>query len=107
MGVANLATWLPGPAQPWPGHGKYALMARLTSILIHVFGLAVDVFLLIIPIPTVLRLKLSPRKKAGVLSIFLAGALAIVSGTVAMYYRVGVFRAERGLQNAVIAALCK
>ena len=75
MGAANLATWVPGPAQPWPGNGKHAMMVRLTSALVHVFSLVVDVLILLIPIPTVLGLKLSRRKKAGVLGIFLTGAL--------------------------------
>lgn len=45
------------------------------SLIVGVFGVASDLYLLIIPIPAVLLLQLPIRQKVGVLTVFLTGLL--------------------------------
>ena len=45
------------------------------SLMVGIFGVISDVYLLIIPIPAVLPLQLPTRQKVGVLTVFLTGLL--------------------------------
>lgn len=45
------------------------------SLIVGIFGVISDLYLLIIPIPAVLQLQLPTRQKVGVLTVFLTGLL--------------------------------
>ncbi|KAK3934388.1 hypothetical protein QBC46DRAFT_273902 [Diplogelasinospora grovesii] len=49
--------------------------------------IALNVYIFILPLPTVLNLHMAPGKKLGVLAIFLTGLLAVVASGVGFYYR--------------------
>ena len=67
---------------PWPGESlQEALLSRHAfvwaqfAIPIGVVGMLVDWYLLILPIPAIWNLQVSPSKKLGVLIIFMTGGL--------------------------------
>ena len=63
---ASWSQWVLGPEQP---------KVNNVSLPTGVFGVIMDVFLLILPIPAVLKLQMPKKKKIGVLSIFATGLL--------------------------------
>jgi hypothetical protein len=75
MGIAVLAICVPRPGKPWRSFEADAKTLRLTTLLTSIFSLVVDVLILLISIPLVLKLNLSWRRRAGVLAIFLTGLL--------------------------------
>jgi hypothetical protein len=54
--------------------GDPAGIIQIFSITLGVVNLVNDLYLLIIPLPAIVKLKLVPRKKIGVMLIFLTGA---------------------------------
>lgn len=52
-----------------------------------IFGAVTDLYVLAIPISSVLALRLQKKRKLGVLGIFLTGLLACICSAVAAYYR--------------------
>ncbi|KAF2827835.1 hypothetical protein CC86DRAFT_200759 [Ophiobolus disseminans] len=106
LAIEVLVVCVPLPGHPWRERGHYATSMRFSILLTTGFSLAVDILVLAMSIPIILKLNLSRKKKAGVLSIFLTGVLAIITGTVALYYRVVLFRSGGGLRKGIIALLC-
>lgn len=47
----------------------------LTGLIRGITNLALDVFLLILPIPVIMPLQLSVKKKIGILAVFMVGSL--------------------------------
>ncbi|KAI1424708.1 hypothetical protein F5Y12DRAFT_714946 [Xylaria sp. FL1777] len=80
-----------------------------------VFGLVIDLYIIIIPIWQISRLSLPPRRKAGILLIFLTGLLAIASSAGGVATREQVTLADPnfltspylfGLLEVSIALIC-
>ncbi|ORY01726.1 hypothetical protein BCR34DRAFT_90809 [Clohesyomyces aquaticus] len=61
-------------------------VVEIFSITQGVFNILSDIYLLLIPLPAVAKLRMSKRKKLRVYFIFLAGACACVMSTVALKY---------------------
>ncbi|CAD6576229.1 MAG: hypothetical protein ASARMPREDX12_007798 [Alectoria sarmentosa] len=55
-------------------------------------SVASDFYIFCLPIPVVWKLQLPPRKKVGVLSIFMTGLLACIASAFGLYYRVKLGR---------------
>ena len=67
----------PPPGKPWGTiiNSKNSESNVLISLIIGVVNAVVDLFILYIPIPVVVKLNLNRRKKAGVLAIFMTGLM--------------------------------
>ncbi|KAK4203385.1 hypothetical protein QBC40DRAFT_274690 [Triangularia verruculosa] len=49
--------------------------------------IVLNVYVFVLPLPVILKLQMPPRKKLGVLVIFLTGLIAVVCSAVGLYYR--------------------
>lgn len=83
--LASLIGGSPRPGQSWR-QSSNAIGIRL-SVPLAAWTLVSDVFILILPISGVLRLKLSPKRKLGLSMIFMTGIGACVCSSLSLYYR--------------------
>ncbi|KAK4205439.1 hypothetical protein QBC40DRAFT_162446 [Triangularia verruculosa] len=60
-----------------------------TTVSRNCLSLVVDLVIFVLPLPFVVKLKLSRRKKIGVSLVFLTGSFGIVAAVVSLYYQVG------------------
>lgn len=65
-------SWFVAEASP-----RFTVRAKRLSIPISAVGLAIDIFLLVLPIRAVTQLKLPNRRKIGVLILFATGGLYV------------------------------
>ncbi|KAH6387206.1 hypothetical protein HBI55_181490 [Parastagonospora nodorum] len=80
---------------PWPGESlldvivswHYLKFAK-SSIATGMIGMFVDWVLLFLPVPAVWHLKISRRKKASVMLIFMTGTLGAIASVLSLYCRV-------------------
>ncbi|KAM0802924.1 hypothetical protein BDR22DRAFT_887254 [Usnea florida] len=63
------------------------LKTLVLSVPVAAVGLAIDMYLLILPITAVMQLQLPTRRKVEVVLIFLTGIAACVSSALSVYYR--------------------
>ncbi|MCJ1421743.1 hypothetical protein MMC32_008109 [Xylographa parallela] len=84
--VANMIFSTPRPGQSWQEAvvGEQGTLAL--SIPQAVGGLIIDMFILALPITAVSKLQLPPRRKLGVILIFMSGALAVAASILKVYY---------------------
>lgn len=79
--IANTVLMVPRPGQPQTTAGYLARLSNIGNKLNYVavvqgaFGTASDIYLLVIPIQTVMRLQLSWKRKLGVSTIFMTGIM--------------------------------
>lgn len=73
-------TWLSHMAQP----DQLSLDVAVPQAVV---GLAIDIYILVLPIIAVSQLNLPKRQKIGVILIFMTGLLACLSSLLSMYYR--------------------
>lgn len=62
----------PKVGHPWV-EAKCTQVVAAVGLSIGIVNLALDIFLLILPIPVILSLQLSVKKKIGILAIFMVG----------------------------------
>lgn len=67
---------------------------QINNILMGAFGVFSDFYLLIIPLPAILKLHLPSKRKLGVLGIFLAGLGACSMSIVALKFRIGIYKTQ-------------
>ena len=74
----------PGPGQSWQTHAISGNLynANILSTPLAGVNLGLDVFLFLLPLVTVSKLKLSPRRKLGVMVLFATGFLYDLLATV-------------------------
>lgn len=60
-----------------------------TTVSRNSLSLVVDLVIFALPLPFVLKLKLSRRKKIGVALVFLTGSFGIIAAVVSLYYQTG------------------
>lgn len=77
--VATLTFTVPSPGQTLAEHQQTPREAKATQVTIPVgsVGLAIDVFILILPIVGVSKLQLPLRRKIGVMAVFLTGLMYV------------------------------
>ncbi|MCJ1430187.1 hypothetical protein MMC29_008103 [Sticta canariensis] len=68
-------------------------------------NLALDIYLVILPIPVILSLQLSAKKKIGVLAIFMVGLLALVASIVSLIYRTKLWQGTDPSWNGFICVI--
>lgn len=61
--------------------------ANLFAIIQGAIDLAINVFLMVLPIPVILSLQMSTKKKLGVVFIFMHGVFALTGSVSVLYYR--------------------
>jgi len=76
VGIVVVVMWTPQPGESWgfmKEHGDpwFEWLVLGSAIL----SLLIDCLLVFIPIPVILRMRLSRRKKGGVLALFLTGSM--------------------------------
>lgn len=79
---------------------KYGIPQGIASLLI-------DVCIMVLPIPIIVRLNLERRKKIGILLIFLLGSLAVVADCIVMVYRVQMQRGFDVTWAGYVILLCR
>ncbi|KAF1846523.1 uncharacterized protein K460DRAFT_367281 [Cucurbitaria berberidis CBS 394.84] len=65
------------------------------AIGIGAVNVAFDIFLLILPVPIIMKLNLSFRKRIGLSAVFMTGIVATVSTVLGLYFRISVYRSKR------------
>ncbi|MCJ1382008.1 hypothetical protein MMC17_005120 [Xylographa soralifera] len=84
--VANMIFSTPRPGQSWQQAAISEQGTLALSIPQAVGGLIIDMFILALPIIAVSKLQLPPRRKLGVILIFMSGALAVAASILKIYY---------------------
>ena len=79
---------------PWPGGPLSGLAGsdriekcKAMFLPTGIIAVLIDWYILLLPIPVVVALRLSTSKKLGVLAIFMTGSLACIASMVSLYYR--------------------
>lgn len=66
----------PKMGHPWDlALGVKCLRTELSAFILGITNLILDIYMLILPIPVILHLQLSAKKKVGILAIFMVGFL--------------------------------
>ncbi|MCJ1475064.1 hypothetical protein MMC13_003724 [Lambiella insularis] len=84
--IANLIFSTPRPGQTWAAAAVNEQGSLALSIPQAVGGLVIDLYILLLPIIAVSHLQLPPRKKIGVILIFMSGLFAVVASVLKIYY---------------------
>ncbi|KAJ4368376.1 hypothetical protein N0V83_006733 [Neocucurbitaria cava] len=71
--------------------GRADRMAIVTGV-INVIS---DIFLLTIPLPIIMKLNLSLRKRLGLAAVFLTGIIATIATILGLYYRIQLYRSKK------------
>ncbi|MCJ1394806.1 hypothetical protein MMC18_007686 [Xylographa bjoerkii] len=79
----------PSAGETWLSHQvsqneQYALAVSVPQSAV---GLAIDIYILVLPIVAVSKLQLTTRRKIGIMAIFMTGFLACLSSMLSIYYR--------------------
>ncbi|KAI0395441.1 hypothetical protein F5Y17DRAFT_198497 [Xylariaceae sp. FL0594] len=79
----------PSPGGDWGSLDVFAKCKRLLDwALVQGSGdIALNVYILLLPVPPIMRLHMPLNKKLGILAIFLTGLLAVISSALGLYYR--------------------
>ncbi|KAF2878466.1 hypothetical protein BDV95DRAFT_22667 [Massariosphaeria phaeospora] len=96
----------PPHGKPWGTPNPHNTEGSIVAMGTGVVNILVDLLILYIPIPPIVKLNLSRKKRAGVLAIFLTGSIAIIADVVVMYYRVRLFQQLDSLRDGMIVGLC-
>ncbi|KAL9118742.1 MAG: hypothetical protein Q9187_004710 [Circinaria calcarea] len=67
--------------------GKCHVNAKL-ALVQGVFGVVADIYIFILPLPTIYNLNLAYKKKVGLAAIFMTGILGIIASALSLYFRV-------------------
>lgn len=70
------------------------------------FGVAIDILLIILPLPVLYKLNLPNKKKIGLTVVFLTGILAVLASVISLYYRVVIYTAYDKFWNAAVVEAC-
>lgn len=76
--IVVLVTCVPRSNETWQDTTEFGACTRgqrLTNSITGIFGVFSDLYILVIPLWQVSRLRLAPRRKVGVLAVFLTGLL--------------------------------
>ncbi|RDL41443.1 uncharacterized protein BP5553_01422 [Venustampulla echinocandica] len=97
---------VPHNGDPWDDRiltscSKLAMMGPIQGAV----GLAADLFILILPLPSMCGLTLPFGKKVGVMVVFLAGFLAVVASAVSLHYRVSTYTGDDALWNGSLVTI--
>ncbi|MCJ1392999.1 hypothetical protein MMC18_005871 [Xylographa bjoerkii] len=84
--IANMIFSTPRPGQSWQQAAVSEQGTLALSIPQAVGGLIIDLYILALPIIAVSKLQLPPRRKFGVILIFMSGALAVAASILKIYY---------------------
>ncbi|KAJ6016992.1 hypothetical protein N7451_000371 [Penicillium sp. IBT 35674x] len=87
--VATLSFTSPAPGETWQGSLISARYAKMEAWIMPIasINLVIDVYILVLPILPILGLRLSTKKKLGVLAIFATGLLACVASSLSIYFK--------------------
>ncbi|KAG9237431.1 hypothetical protein BJ875DRAFT_453923 [Amylocarpus encephaloides] len=89
--IAQMVCTTPHRGQSWLEmyqDPRYLVALNYLSIPIAATSFAVDCFTFVIPLAAVSQLKLSPRRKFGVVLVFLTGLAAVISSFLGLYYKI-------------------
>ncbi|MCJ1265998.1 hypothetical protein MMC22_005880 [Lobaria immixta] len=78
----------------------------VSGFVLGIVNLALDIYLLILPIPVILPLQLSIKKKIGVLGMFMVGLFALVASIVSLVYRIKLWQGTDPTWNGFICVIC-
>jgi hypothetical protein len=124
IGVAMFASMVPSPGKPWGVLRQDSPIFHIGPLVSACLNLVVDILILCISVPVVLKTNLARKDKAVVLAVFLTGSMlvlavnhavpslisgsAIIANIVAMYYRVELLKPQQSasFRRSVIVALC-
>ncbi|MCJ1306973.1 hypothetical protein MMC25_000617 [Agyrium rufum] len=89
--VAQLAFTTPHPHETWlelDTDPRYMIPLYHLSIPITTISLCVDVYIFVLPMLGVAKLKLSPRRRVGVVLVFLTGFTACIASFLTLIYKI-------------------
>lgn len=70
--------------------GKADKMAITTGAI----NVATDIFMIVLPLPIIMKLNLSLRKRLGLAAVFLTGIIATVATVLGLYFRVSLYQSK-------------
>ncbi|MCJ1344609.1 hypothetical protein MMC31_002812 [Peltigera leucophlebia] len=85
---------------------KRCSAASTHTVVTGAIGTALDIYLLLLPLPIIAELNLAPRRKLGVALVFMAGVFAIIASACALYFRVVMWKGHDISWNAGKGVLC-
>jgi hypothetical protein len=78
----------------------------VTALIQGVIGVALDIYIFVLPLPLISRLSLPRRKKIGILAVFVVGLLGIAGATLSLVYRVKNWQRIDTTWNAARVLIC-
>ncbi|KAL4919865.1 hypothetical protein BDW62DRAFT_35076 [Aspergillus aurantiobrunneus] len=87
--IATLYFTSPAPGQSWAESFLSVRYGKMHPWMIPIAAgsLGLDVYILLVPIASVWRLRMSLKKKLGVLSVFATGVVACIASSLSIYYK--------------------
>ncbi|ESZ93166.1 hypothetical protein SBOR_6445 [Sclerotinia borealis F-4128] len=94
MALASFILGFPHGSETWVSHifSRNGFRSNITSVPTASVGLAIDIYLFVVPLIAVSGLKMQRKKKVGVGLIFTTGVLAIIASIFSIYYRRNLYR---------------
>ncbi|KAI9845651.1 MAG: hypothetical protein M1837_004625 [Sclerophora amabilis] len=87
----------PDPGQPWGLElGTSCARSIPLAVVQGTLNVVLDLFILIAPMPVISNLRLSKKKKYGVLAVFMTGIFAVVASITGMAYRIILWQNRHG-----------
>ncbi|MCJ1359195.1 MAG: hypothetical protein MMC33_009195 [Icmadophila ericetorum] len=77
----------PPPGQSWAAVFQKCQRLRPLAVAQGICNIALDIYILLLPVQTVWALNLPAKKKVGVIAIFTTGVFALIASCVSFYYR--------------------
>ena len=84
---------------------KCSINSKL-AVIHGVFGVITDIYIFILPLPTIFHLNLAYKKKVGLAAIFMTGILGIVASALSLYFRVLNWQRKDATWNSAKAYIC-
>lgn len=71
-----------------------------------VFCLLSDIYILVLPLPVIWNLNLKPKKKIGLMVVFMSAGFGIIATALGLYYKIQNFRAADPTWDSAMMYLC-
>ncbi|VUC35733.1 unnamed protein product [Clonostachys rosea] len=69
-------------------------------------SIVLDLYIFILPIPTIMRLQLSPKRKFQILTVFVTALLGVIAGALSLVYRVQAIGTNDGTWKYTALVIC-
>ncbi|KAL8952791.1 MAG: hypothetical protein Q9222_001295 [Ikaeria aurantiellina] len=91
--IVNAALCAPAPGSSWVQPGVLAKCQKqeIYSVIQGTFNVVIDILILTLPIPIIMRMKMARNKKIGIMAIFGTGGIALICSLLSLAYRAKLY----------------